>query len=112
MSGRAQMLDEGRQFLGTRHRRHCDRNLVTCLACCRRGAQIAEAGAIEELLGTTLATGVFSRSTVKEVAEALGETTALFGGVYYQIVGDYALWVAGIVVMLVSFALFPVPRGR
>ena len=43
---------------------------------------------------------------------ALGEITALFGGVYYIIVGDYVLWVAGIVVMLVSFALFPVPRGR
>ena len=43
---------------------------------------------------------------------ALAEATALFGGVYYFATGDYSLWVAGILVMVVSFGLFPVPRGR
>lgn len=60
-------------------------------------------------LGETIESG---SPNLMIIGWALAEMTALFGGVYYQLVGDYALYVAGIVVMLVSFALFPVPRDR
>jgi hypothetical protein len=41
---------------------------------------------------------------------ALGEMLALFGGVYYFQTNDFSLYVSGIVAMLATFALFPVPR--
>ncbi|MBI3789282.1 MAG: hypothetical protein HY275_00170 [Gemmatimonadetes bacterium] len=46
------------------------------------------------------------------VAWAIGEMPALFGGVFFLLVGDWTIYVAGVVGLLASYALFPVPsRG-
>ena len=41
---------------------------------------------------------------------ALGEMVGLYGAVMYFITGEWQLYIAGVVVMLLSFSLFPVPR--
>ena len=48
--------------------------------------------------------------TIAMIGWSLAEAAALFGGVYYWLGGDYSLWLAGVIAMLVSFSLFPIPR--
>ena len=45
------------------------------------------------------------------MAWALGEMPALFGGAFYLLTGDWTMYVTGLVALLASYALFPVPRS-
>jgi hypothetical protein len=44
------------------------------------------------------------------VAWAIGESSALFGGVYYFLSGNAQWFIIGLFVMLASFILFPIRR--
>jgi branched-subunit amino acid ABC-type transport system permease component len=48
------------------------------------------------------------RSTLNIVAWALGEATALFGGVHFLLVGDPAPYLVGLGLMLASFVAVPI----
>lgn len=48
------------------------------------------------------------RSTLNIIAWAVGETTAMFGGVHYLLVGSPAPYVVGVMMMLASFVLVPI----
>ncbi|MBI2797573.1 MAG: hypothetical protein HYX65_12810 [Gemmatimonadetes bacterium] len=71
-------------------------------------------GAVTVLIGLRLK---FARElergtnpTIVLIGWAVGESVGLFGGVYYWLTDNRSLWLAGIVAMIVSFVLFPVPR--
>ena len=44
------------------------------------------------------------------IAWALAEAPALFGGVFFLMTGDWTIYAAGVVGLVASFALFPVPE--
>lgn len=48
------------------------------------------------------------RSTLNIVAWAMGEATALFGGVHYLLMGDPMPYVVGLGLMLASFVVVPI----
>lgn len=69
------------------------------------------------IAGMLVLRSVFSRAIEKGrqaslvlIGWALGEMVGLYGGVVYFLTGEYQLYIAGLVVMVVSFSLFPVPR--
>lgn len=51
-----------------------------------------------------------SGRTMLVIAWAIGETAALFGGVYYFLSGNAQWFIIGLFVMLASFILFPIRR--
>lgn len=49
-----------------------------------------------------------SRSTLNIVGWAMGEMTALFGGVHYLLVGNPIPYLVGLTMMIASFVLVPI----
>lgn len=49
-----------------------------------------------------------ARTTLNMIAWALGEATALFGGVHYMLVGSPIPFLVGLGMLLASFALVPI----
>ena len=50
------------------------------------------------------------RTTFTIIGWALGESVALYGGAVYFLSGDGQMYIAGLIAMLATFAIFPVPR--
>ncbi len=46
------------------------------------------------------------------IGYALGEGVALFGGVYLLVSGSMTLYLAGLLVFLLAFVLFPIPENN
>lgn len=51
-----------------------------------------------------------SERTMLVIAWAIGESAALFGGVYYFLSGNAQWYIIGLFIMLASFILFPIRR--
>ena len=72
------------------------------------GGAIAAIFAVRALFAR--ATDAGRRANLTIIGWALGESPALYGGVIYFLSGDWQLYIAGLVAMLTTFAIFPAPR--
>ena len=72
------------------------------------GGAIAGMLVLRSVFGRAIELG--RRANLVPIGWAMGEMVALYGAVIYFLTGEWQLYIAGLVVMVVSFSLFPIPR--
>ena len=66
-------------------------------------------------LGLFLAAGRATperRATMSVIAWALGEATAIYGGLFWLLLGDQQWYLYGVACLLLTYFIFPVRNGR